>query len=245
MRSELVDVTLVVDRSGSMSDCRQEAENGVNHFIQQQRDQPGQCLLSLVQFDTEYEFVHRGVPMDKVGPYSLVPRGMTALLDAVGRAINETGERLASLAEQDRPGLVVFVIVTDGHENSSHEFRKAQIREMITHQTDRYGWQFTYLGANQDAFAEARGLGIPASAAANYATARSFATFRAAGANVTRMRTSAIRGQAVNCGYTAEEREEMRGGSEADPAPRTTTATTTTATTTTASGSTDVGSQSS
>ena len=101
-------------------------------------------------------------------PISLVPRGSTALLDAVGRAINETGERLAKMNEEDRPGLVVFVVMTDGEENSSQEFSKDQIKQMITHQQDTYGWHFTFLGANQDAFAEAGALGIHAAGVANF-----------------------------------------------------------------------------
>ena len=106
----------------------------MNAFIKEQANQPGEALLTLVQFDTEYEFVHKAVPMKQVTDYVLEPRGMTALLDAVGKAINETGERLAKMAEADRPGLVIFVIMTDGHENSSKEFTKAQIKEMIERQ---------------------------------------------------------------------------------------------------------------
>ena len=167
MRSDLTDITLVVDRSGSMEQVREDAEGGVNSFIAQQAKEPGEALLTLVQFDTEYEFLHKGVPISQVPKYELVPRGMTALLDAVGRAINETGERLAKMDEQDRPGLVVFVVMTDGLENSSKEFSKATIKEMIERQQQQYSWHFTFLGANQDAFAEAGGMGIDAAGVAN------------------------------------------------------------------------------
>ena len=160
MRNDLTDVTVVLDRSGSMQSCRDDAEGGLNTFIEEQKKQPGETLFTLVQFDTEYEFVHKGKPIRDVGPCELVPRGMTALLDAVGRAIAETGERLAAMPEPDRPGLVVFVIVTDGQENSSKEYTKPQIKEMIERQQNDYKWQFTFLGANQDAFAEAHGIGI-------------------------------------------------------------------------------------
>ena len=85
MRSDLTDITLVVDRSGSMDEVREDAEGGVNTFIRQQAKEPGEALLTLVQFDTEYEFLHSGVPIQDVPKYELVPRGMTALLDAVGR----------------------------------------------------------------------------------------------------------------------------------------------------------------
>jgi len=138
MRSDLTDITLVVDRSGSMNAIREDAEGGVNALIREQARQPGEALLTLVQFDTEYDFVHKGIPIGQVPAYKLVPRGNTALLDAVGRAMNETGERLATIAEADRPGLVIFVIVTDGQENSSKEFSKAQVKEKIAEQQSKY-----------------------------------------------------------------------------------------------------------
>ncbi len=209
MRSDLTDVTLVVDRSGSMESVRTDAEGGVNAFIQEQAKQPGEALLTLVQFDTEYEFVHRAVPMQKVPPYVLTPRGWTALLDAVGKAINETGERLAKMAEKDRPGLVVFVILTDGLENSSKEFSKAQIKQMIERQQSQYNWKFTFLGANQDAFAEAGSLGIDPAAAANYAPSKVNAAWRGTCVMVSRMRTQQRAGEAVSNAFTETEREEM------------------------------------
>lgn len=209
MNKNLTDVTIVLDRSGSMQSCKQEAENGVNHFIDEQKKADGECVFSLVQFDTEYEFVHRAVPVSEVPQFTLQPRGMTALLDAVGRAINETGERLSKMDEADRPGLVTFVIVTDGEENSSHEFTKSQIKEMIERQQNDYQWQFTFLGANQDAFSEASSIGINASAVANYATANSAQAFAAASSNVSRMRSATSRGDAVNCSYTDDERTSM------------------------------------
>jgi hypothetical protein len=130
MNKDLTDITLVVDRSGSMQQRREDAQGGVNAFVQQQAREPGDALLTLVQFDTEYEIVHSGVPVQDVPEYELVPRGLTALLDAVGRAINETGKRLSDMNEADRPGLVIFVITTDGLENSSQEFTRDQIKEM-------------------------------------------------------------------------------------------------------------------
>jgi hypothetical protein len=139
---------------------------------------------------------------------------MTALLDAVGRAIAETGERLAAMPEPDRPGLVVFVIVTDGQENSSKEYTKPQIKEMVERQQNIYKWQFTFLGANQDAFAEAHGMGIAVMGAANYKAKRSKEAFLAAAANVGRMRAAAASGEKVFSAFTPEEREAMEDDSE-------------------------------
>lgn len=157
----------------------------------------------------EYWIGSNGVPIKDVPKYTLVPRGMTALLDAVGRAINEAGCRLAAIPEDQRPGLVVFVIVTDGQENSSHEFTRAQIKEMIERQQSVYSWQFTFLGANQDAFAEAGSLGISPAAAANYVPTNSKIAFSSAANNVTRMRKMSAEGQSVVCGYTNDERTSM------------------------------------
>lgn len=209
MQSDLTDITLVVDRSGSMAQVQEDAEGGVNTFIAQQAKEPGEALLTLVQFNTEYDFLHKGVPISQVPKYELVPRGMTALLDAVGRAINETGERLAKMPEADRPGLVVFVIVTDGQENSSKEFSKANIKEMIQRQQATYNWQFTFLGANQDAFAEAGGIGIRAAGVANCAVAKLHLAYMIAGHNLSRMRTQTRKGETVTNEFTEEERRKM------------------------------------
>ena len=209
MKFDLTDITLVIDRSGSMEEIHTDAEGGVNAFICEQAQQPGDALLALVQFDTEYEFVHRGTPIKKVPPYTLVPRGSTALLDAIGRATNEAGERLARMPEQDRPGLVVFVIVTDGEENSSREFSKARIKEMIDEQQKKYNWQFTFLGADQDAFAEAGGIGIQACGVSNFAVDTAAAAFASTAKKVSRMRTQRRTGQVVDNAFTEEERKEM------------------------------------
>jgi hypothetical protein len=210
MKSDLTDITLVVDRSGSMQEIRSDAEGGVNAFIEKQAEEPGEALLTLVQFDTEYDFVHKGVPIDRVPKYELLPRGGTALLDAVGRAINETGERLAKMPEQDRPGLVIFVITTDGEENSSREFTKSQVKEMIEKQQTKYNWHFTFLGADQDAFAEAGGLGIRANFAAQFSKGKVAAAYMGTASKVSRMRRQVMAGETVENVFTDEEREQMK-----------------------------------
>ncbi len=210
MRSDLTDITLVVDRSGSMASVRDDAEGGVNSFIAAQVKEPGEALLTLVQFDTEYEFIHKGVPIKQVPKYELQPRGWTALLDAVGRAINETGLRLAHIPDADRPGLVVFVVMTDGQENSSKEFTKPQIKEMIERQQNVYNWHFTFLGANQDAFAEAGGMGIHAAGVANYQADKVGVAYWATSNKVARMRKQLADGETVKNDFSDEERNQMR-----------------------------------
>jgi len=201
---------MVIDRSGSMESIRADAEGGINTFIQSQQKGAGEALFTLVQFDTEYEFVHRGVAIGEVPRYSLVPRGSTALLDAVGRAINETGSRLAALPEPERPGLVVFVIVTDGHENSSKEFTRDKIRQMIEHQQSVYQWQFTFLAANQDAFAEGATLGIDPAGIADFDAKKHFFAYLSASNKMSRMRKALSDGENVDNNFTNEERDEMR-----------------------------------
>ncbi|MDG1875568.1 MAG: VWA domain-containing protein [Mariniblastus sp.] len=210
MNKDLADITLVVDRSGSMQEIRSDAEGGINSFIEQQAQAEGQALITLVQFDTEYEFVHRAIVANDIPKYSLVPRGGTALLDAVGRAINETGARLAAMQEQDRPGLVAFVIATDGLENASCEFSRAQIKTMIEEQQSKYNWQFTFLGADQDAFAEARAMGMAAGGHANYAKQKVAAAYAGTSSKLRRMRQQVQNAETIDNSFTAEELEDMQ-----------------------------------
>lgn len=209
MQTDLTDITMVIDRSGSMQSIQSDAEGGINSFIEQQKQEPGEANVTLVQFDTDYEFVHSGVPIKQVPTFTLVPRGSTALLDAVGRAINETGARLAAVDESQRPGLVVFVIVTDGEENSSREFTRDQIRTMVEHQQSAYKWQFTFLAANQDAFAAGGSMGIAQDGIAAYSLGKVQGTWNAAAKKMSRMRKAAGEGVAVDNKFTQEELGEM------------------------------------
>jgi hypothetical protein len=145
-----------------------------------------------------------------VRKYKLVPRGSTALLDAVGRAINETGERLAKMPEAERPGLVVFVVMTDGPENSSREFTKSHIKQMIEHQQSVYKWQFTFLGANQDAFAEGGAMGVAAAGIANFAVDKVAVAWVGTSGKVARMRKQSMANETVSNEFTDEERRQMR-----------------------------------
>lgn len=209
MNKNLTEIVLVVDRSGSMSACQEEAENGVNTFIKEQKKIEGEANLTLVEFDSEYDFVCKGTPIKKAKKYKLQPRGMTALLDAVGRAIDETGVRLSELDEEDRPGLVVFVVLTDGQENSSKEYTLEQVREKINHQEEKYNWQFTFLGAGPDAFAGGMSMGFKASSSANYSLDNVAVAYASATANVGRMRCATSKGLDVVNEYTDEELKSM------------------------------------
>lgn len=142
--------TLVIDRSGSMQNKASEATNGIMLLQQEQFDLDGEFSLTIAQFDTEYE---RMVVMARqVEEYTLVPRGSTALLDSVAHEIIATGKDLADLPEDERPDKVLFVIVTDGEENSSTKWTLNQVKEMIENQKTNYGWEFLFLGADTSAW---------------------------------------------------------------------------------------------
>lgn len=161
------EIIVILDRSGSMASIRKDMEGGFDSFIAEQRKLPGECSVTLVQFDDKYEVVYMGKALADVPPLDLVPRGSTALLDAVGKTTVATGERLAAMPEHERPARVLVVIITDGQENASMEHTKESVRQMVDHQRSAYQWEFVYFGANQDAFAEAAKMGI--NIAQNYA----------------------------------------------------------------------------
>ena len=173
MRQDLTDISVVLDRSGSMEAVRADTIGGFNNFLDTQKKQPGEALLTLMQFDTEFDLVHSGRNVRDVPALTqdtFVPRGLTALLDAIGRTINATGARLSAMPEEQRPSKVLFVIMTDGFENSSKEFHEPQINDMINAHRTKYSWEFVFLGANQDAIKTAASMGIPQKTSMTYAT---------------------------------------------------------------------------
>jgi uncharacterized protein YegL len=171
MRDDLTELVAILDRSGSMANLANDTIGGFNKFIEDQKKVPGEALLTTVLFDDQYEFLHDGVNIQDVKPITgkeYFARGMTALLDAVGRTINRVGEKLSKMNEADRPGKVMVLIITDGYENSSHEFTRAQIKEMVEHQRNTYKWEFLFFGAKIDSFAAADGIGIAQARTANF-----------------------------------------------------------------------------
>lgn len=162
MKENYTHLSLVVDRSGSMQGIHTDAAGGINALIKEQAAVEGQITVTLYQFDDRYEKVFGPILACDSPTYVLSPRGMTALLDATGKAITETGEFLSTLSEDKRPDRVVFVIVTDGYENASKEFTKDKVKALIETQTKQWNWEFVYLAANIDAFSEAGQLGVSA-----------------------------------------------------------------------------------
>lgn len=155
MKQNLTEIVAILDRSGSMSNLVEDTIGGFNSFIKEQKKIEGDANVTLVIFDDSYEVVYSGVDIKEVPELTdsvYFARGMTALLDAVGKTINEVGARLKNTPESERPENVLFLITTDGMENSSSEFTGSQIAEMVKHQEDKYSWEFVFLGANIDAF---------------------------------------------------------------------------------------------
>src|SRR5437588_9726024 len=172
MKANYTDITILLDRSGSMDAIAAETISGFNKFLNDQRRLPGETTISLVQFNHTTEATFNAVPIREVVPLSAEdyrPHGYTALLDAVGKTIKETGARLRNLAERDRPSKVIVVILTDGLENASRTYTREQVFEIIHHQREAYGWEFVFLGANQDAILEAARIGIAPDAALTFA----------------------------------------------------------------------------
>jgi len=171
MNKNITEIAFILDRSGSMDSCSQEAIAGFNHFLKEQQQVEGLARLTLVLFDNEYLVPVQSLPVQEVLPLNkrtFLPRGSTALLDAIGKTIDDLGSRLGELPEADRPGQVIVTIFTDGMENSSVHFDWREISQKIKHQTEVYRWLFLFLGANQDAIATAAQLSISSANSSSY-----------------------------------------------------------------------------
>lgn len=190
-------ITILADRSGSMNLILDDAQGGLNAFIDEQKEAPGDCSLYFVEFDADlgmrYDVVHDG-PIADCAPYVLRPRGNTPLLDAIGKAIVETGDRLRALTEDERPGHVFFVVQTDGRENASREYTLEAINAMIKRQEDEWAWTFVFLATGPAAFAQAQmfaGTQMHAKNMIAHDAGQSFAAYATASAGVARTRSGA------------------------------------------------------
>jgi uncharacterized protein YegL len=168
MKPDYTHFEAVVDRSGSMVTIAADTEGGFNSFIEKQKAEPGTATGSLTIFDNEVETLYSFVNIQDIPAFHLVPRGWTALLDAIGVTITKLGLSLAAMPEDERPSKVVVLIMTDGEENSSKEYTYEQIAEMVKEQADVYNWEFVFMGANIDAFDVASKLNIKKGSTMNY-----------------------------------------------------------------------------
>lgn len=156
----LTHIYLLLDRSGSMQSIKTDTEGGFAAFVEEQKRTPGECRVTLAQFDNHYDVVYADRPIADVPALELQPRGSTALLDAMGRSITDAGAKLAALAEDERPDTVIVAIMTDGYENASGPtYTKAKVKSRIL-QKIAEGWQIVYLGAELNAWRTGQDMGF-------------------------------------------------------------------------------------
>jgi Mg-chelatase subunit ChlD len=166
--TDTTEIVCIIDRSGSMESIQDDAIGGFNAFLAAQKALPDEARLTLVLFDHEYDLLYDSVPIRDVKPLTAetyVPRGKTALFDAIGRSIGTVHTRRAANAG----GPVIVCVLTDGQENASTEYRQAQISDIIRRHREELGWEFVFIAANQDAFATAERMSIARDSAVAFA----------------------------------------------------------------------------
>lgn len=171
MKTNLTELVFILDRSGSMGGLESDTIGGFNSMLKKQQAEPGECRITTVLFDNQYEVLHDRIDIKAVSPITereYFVRGNTALLDAIGKTINKIGAVQKNTAEGYRADKVLFVITTDGMENASREFDYAKIKSMIERQKSKYSWEFIFLGANIDAVDVADRFGIARNRAQNF-----------------------------------------------------------------------------
>lgn len=212
MRENLTELVFILDRSGSMSGLESDTIGGFNSMIKKQKKEDGEALVSTVLFDDASEVIHNRVPIanvKKLTDKQYCVGGCTALLDAVGCAIHHIGNVQKYAREEDRPAKTLFVITTDGLENSSTEYTFKQIKKMIKRQQEKYNWEFLFLGANIDAIEVAGNMGISADRAANYhcdeiGTALNYQVLEQAVSRVRRCESNAMHASLAGGAWKAE-----------------------------------------
>lgn len=193
-------IKTVVDRSGSMRGLKNDMIGGMNEFFKSQNELPGKCLVDYSQFDNIYELVFEDVDVADAKAV-LEPRGGTALLDAIGYATVELGEKLDKLDEDEKPGKVIVVVVTDGFENSSKEWSPEKVKELIQTQENDFSWEFVFLGANMDAEAIGTSYGFNPDRALTYNTSNIGATSASLSGYATATRSG------LSSGFTQADRD--------------------------------------
>jgi uncharacterized protein YegL len=170
-KNNITELVFILDRSGSMAGFESDTIGGFNATIEKQRKQGGKVLVSTVIFDHVSEVIHDRIDINEVRPMTdaeYVVRGSTALFDAVGGAIHHIGNVHKYARQEDVPEHTIFIITTDGMENSSHIYSRGRVRDMIKRQTEKHGWEFVFLAANIDAEETAEEIGIRKERAVNY-----------------------------------------------------------------------------
>ena len=171
MKNNTTELVFILDRSGSMSGFESDTIGGFNSILEKQKKTDGKCYVTTVLFDDKYEILHDRMDISEIKPmtaddYSV--RGCTALLDAVGKSIRHIAKIHHYARPEDVPEKTLFVITTDGYENASRRYDADEVKRMVEHEKEKYGWEFIFLGADIDAVETAGRIGIDRSRAANY-----------------------------------------------------------------------------
>lgn len=203
-------IAFLLDRSGSMQSIKSDVIGGFDAFLTEQRAGDGECRVTLAQFDNEYEVVYHAVPVNEVPALELNPRNSTALLDSMGKLITDTAAEIAALSEGDKPGSIIVAIMTDGLENASHEWSRPAIKSLVEQQTNEFGWEFLYMGADQDAVEVGRDLGVKAEHAVRYGREKSREAMAAMSGNVRGYRNAKmVDAEAAMPGFSEDQRSEL------------------------------------
>ena len=171
IHNNITEMVFILDRSGSMAGLEKDTIGGFNSLIEKQKKQDGKCYVSTVLFDHETQVIHDRVELADIKPLTdndYFVRGCTALIDAIGGSIHHIKNIYKYARKEDVPEHTMFVIITDGYENASRKYSSDQVKKMIEHEKEKYGWEFLFIGANIDAVETAKHFGINEDRAVNY-----------------------------------------------------------------------------
>ncbi len=172
MKKNITEIVFILDRSGSMGGLEADTIGGYNSLVEKQKaERDGEVYISTILFDDRSEVLHDRLPLEKLEPMTkkdYYVRGCTALLDALGGAIHHISKIHKKMKEEDRPTKTLFIITTDGQENSSRKYTYEKVKKLVEKQQKKHNWEFLFLGANMDAISEAGRFGIRADRAVNY-----------------------------------------------------------------------------
>lgn len=200
----------IIDRSGSMDDILAGMQSGFQELVKEQEASLLRTTASLWQFDNIIENLHSFQPIGALHDYQLIPRNSTAMFDAIADAVIAEGEKLAAMPENERPGQVNVLVVSDGLNNASTRYTGPQVAGILRHQQEAYGWGVLYMGCNQDALKEGAAVGVATASSLSFDSSNTGAhvAYAASSSALRRQSESLLRGESATLSYTDEERRQ-------------------------------------